>query len=123
MGESRGLSEPCRPRGSLRTATTSRCRAAPRETLGRAPRPAAGSGQRAEGRSVRQGLRADVPPSRLRGLTSRTRLRRKMAFCRSGSCTSPSEKNTMPCGKLCCDSQDTTRCFCMSGRPVMYRIR
>lgn len=25
-----------------------------------------------------------------------------VAFCRSGSCTSPSEKKIMPCGKLCC---------------------
>ena len=50
MGESRGLSEPRRPRGSLRTA--------PRETLGRALRPAAGSGWRAEGRSWEAGERA-----------------------------------------------------------------
>lgn len=54
-----------------------------------------------------------------RGSTSCMRFLRKMVFCRRGSWTRPSEKKIMPWGKLCCESHDTTRCFCMSGRPVM----
>ncbi len=56
-------------------------------------------------------------------LTSVMRDLRKLALCRRGSCTSPSQKDTIPWGKLCCESQATTRCFCMSGRPVTYTIR
>lgn len=43
---------------------------------------------------------------------------KKLALCRSGSCTRPSQKDTTPWGKLCWASHATTRCFCMSGRPV-----
>lgn len=53
------------------------------------------------------------------GCTSWMRFLRKMVFCRRGSWTKPSEKKIIPWGKLCCESQETTRCFCMSGRPVM----
>lgn len=53
------------------------------------------------------------------GSTSWMRFLRKMVFCRRGSWTKPSEKKIIPWGKLCCESQETTRCFCISGRPVM----
>ncbi len=55
----------------------------------------------------------------LKRRTSCIRFLRKMVFCRRGSWTKPSEKKIIPWGKLCCESQDTTRCFCISGRPVM----
>lgn len=51
--------------------------------------------------------------------TSCMRFRRNIVFWRNGSCTSPSEKKIIPWGKLCCDNQETTLCFCISGRPVM----
>lgn len=57
------------------------------------------------------------PPRTPPSLTS-VRDLRKLALCLSGSWTKPSQKETMPWGKLCWDNQATTRCFCMSGRPV-----
>lgn len=51
--------------------------------------------------------------------TSCMRFLRKIVFCRSGSWTSPSEKKIIPWGKLCWDNHETTRCFCISGRPVI----